>query len=189
MSEERILVETSTYQSKTWEYNQATVTEFRLTENGGNTFETVTLSQPASGDETLHGTQEDICAIIAELAEISYEEAEGKHLAFFHNGHGDCSAEEAINPIEFFAGQAENDRNVADLEVPGLYVPRDLLSIEDFSVAIDSARKTLGGWSTGGRDLEEYPITTREIRKVATETVQLYGGSSQDVADLISQLS
>ena len=120
---ERVLISTPTYQSKTWEYNQANHTEFRLTSNGGNTFSTVTLSQPTNtGDETLRGTQEDICELIAELAEISYEESEGRHLAFYHNGHGDYSAEEAINPIEFFAGQAENDRYVADLEVPGIYV-------------------------------------------------------------------
>ena len=113
---ERVLIETPTYQSKTWEYNQATITEFRLTANGGNTFETVTLSQPTTGDETLHGTQEDICALVAELADISYEESEARHLAFYHNGHGDYSAEDAINPIEFFADIAENDRQVADLE-------------------------------------------------------------------------
>ena len=122
MSDERILIESETYQSKTWEYNQATHTEFRLTTNGGATFSTVTLSQPATGDETLHGTQEEICVLVAELLEISYEEAEGKHLAFYHNGHGNYSAEDAINPIAFFAQQAENDRYVADLEVPGLYV-------------------------------------------------------------------
>ena len=122
MSEERILISTPTYQSKTWEYNQATVTEFRLTWNGGNTFTTATLSQPNIGDEILHGTQEEICTIIAELADISYEESEGRHLAFYHGGHGKYSAEDAINPIEFFADIAENDRQVADLEVQGLYV-------------------------------------------------------------------
>ena len=122
MSEERILISTPTYESKTWEYNQANHTEFRLTGNGGNTFATVTLSQPSTGDETLRGTQEDICALIAELGDMTYEESEGKHLAFYHGGHGDYSWEDAINPIEFFAGQAENDRYVADLEVPGIYV-------------------------------------------------------------------
>ena len=120
---ERVLIETATYQSKTWEYNQANHTEFRLTSNGGNTFSTVTLSQPTNtGDETLHGTQEDICALIAELGDMTYEESEGRHLAFYHAGHGDYSAEDAINPIEFFADIAENDRQVADLEVQGLYV-------------------------------------------------------------------
>ena len=122
MSEERILISTPTYESKTWEYNQATVTEFSMTWNGGNTYATVTLSQPVFGDETLHGTQEDICALIAEIGDMTYEESEGKHLAFYHAGHGKYSAEDAINPIEFFADIAENDRQVADLEVQGLYV-------------------------------------------------------------------
>ena len=123
MSEERILISTPTYQSKTWEYNQANHTEFRLTSNGGNTFDTVTLSQPTNtGDETLRGTQEEICALVAELSDISYEESEGRHLAFYHDGHGDYSAEDAINPIEFFASQAENDRQFADLEDPESYL-------------------------------------------------------------------
>ena len=115
MIEERILIDTETYQSKTWEYNQASHTEFSMTWNGGNTFSTVTLSQPASGDETLRGTQEDICAIVAELGDMTYDESEERHLAFYHNGHGNYSAEDAINPIAFFAQQAENDRGVADL--------------------------------------------------------------------------
>ena len=113
---ERVLIETATYQSKTWEYNQANHTEFRLTKDGGNTFSIVTYTNPKTGDETLHGTQEDICALIAELGDMTYEESEGRHLAFYHNGHGDYSAEDAINPIEFFADQAENDRQVADLK-------------------------------------------------------------------------
>ena len=93
-----------------------------MTSNGGNTFSIVTYTNPQTGDETLHGTQEEICDLVAELLEISYEEAEGKHLAFYHNGHGDYSAEDAINPIEFFADIAENDRQVADLEDPESYL-------------------------------------------------------------------
>ena len=65
---------------------------------------------------------------------------------------------------------------------------KSAMNSEDFAAAIDSARRTLSGWGTGGRDYET-PITEAEIQQVAKDTAKLYNGNEQDVADLISQLS
>ena len=119
-TETTVLIETPTYKSETWEYNQATHTEFRLTTNGGNTFSIVTYTAPQRGDETLHGTQEDCAALIADLADIT--DAEKRILAHYHDGFEDMPASEAIDPIEFFASQAENDQYVKDVETPGLLI-------------------------------------------------------------------
>ena len=109
------LIESPTYKSETWEYNQAQHTRFAFTGNGGCTFTTVTLSQPQRGDETLHGTTEDCATIVAELADLPYEEAEKRILAHYHNGFQDIAAEDSIDPIAFFAEIAEDDREVAGL--------------------------------------------------------------------------
>lgn len=109
-TETTVLIETPTYKSETWEHNQANHTQFALTTNGGNSFSVVTYTKPQRGDETLHGTQEEICAIIADCIDEEYELVEKKVLAHFHNG------EDAIDPIAFFAGQAANDWQVWNLE-------------------------------------------------------------------------
>ena len=119
---ETMLIETPTYEVENWEYNQADHTRFRLTQNGGASFSEVTYTAPQRGDETLHGTHEDICAIVAELADISYEDADKKVLAHFHDGFEEVPAEDAIDPIAFFADQARYSREVWELSQPGLHI-------------------------------------------------------------------
>lgn len=58
-----------------------------------------------------------------------------------------------------------------------------------FASAIDSARKELSGWGTGGRDLMTNPISGGEVDEVCQHIVKIYNGNVRDFRDLVSQLN
>ncbi len=61
-------------------------------------------------------------------------------------------------------------------------------SADDFSDAVDSAKKELSGWGAGGRNLGENPITDEEIQSVCLLITRQRNGSLRDLRDLVSQM-